>query len=78
MQCGTIVIMSNNNLPHWDLTPIYAGVDKPDFLSDLESVVTLSKKLMSDIEAHKPLYDIITSLNEIITIKKQIIYQKDH
>lgn len=69
MQCGTIVIMSNNNLPHWDLTPIYAGVDKPDFLSDLESVVTLSKKLMSDIEAHKPLYDIITSLNEIITIQ---------
>ena len=60
--------MSNNNLPHWDLTPIYKGVDTPDFLADLEKVVTLSNKLKSDIEEHKPLFDVITLLNEIITI----------
>ena len=59
--------MSNNNLPHWDLTPIYMGVDTPDFLEDIEKVVTLSNKLKSDVEEHKPLFDVITSLNEIIT-----------
>ena len=60
--------MSNKNLPHWDLTPIYKGVDTPDFLADLEKVVTLSNKLKSDIEEHKPLFDVINLLNEIITI----------
>lgn len=64
--------MSNNNLPHWDLTPIYKGVDTPDFISDLEKVVTLSSKLKSDIEAHKSLYDIVTALNEIITIQSTL------
>ena len=64
--------MSNNNLPHWDLTPIYKGVDTPDFISDLEKVVTLSSKLKSDIEAHKNLYDIVTALNEIITIQSTL------
>ena len=60
--------MNNKNLPHWDLTPIYMGVDTPDFLEDIEKVVTLSNKLKSDVEEHKPLFDVITSLNEIITI----------
>ena len=55
--------MSNKNLPHWDLTPIYMGVDTPDFLEDIEKVVTLSNKLKSDVEEHKPLFDVITSLN---------------
>ena len=63
-----MIPMNNRTLPHWDLTPVYKGVDTPDFTGDLEKVSLLCTRVCDDIRAHKPLYDIIMGINEVMGI----------
>ena len=63
-----MIPMNNRTLPHWDLTPVYKGVDTPDFTGDLEKVSLLCTSVCDAIRAHKPLYDIIMGINEVMGI----------
>lgn len=40
--------MSNNNLPAWDLTDLYADINDPKIQADLESYKKLNEKLSND------------------------------
>ncbi len=50
----------NNSLPHWSLENIYKSVESEDFLSDLDKVETLSKRL-KDVPSLE-LYDELSAL----------------
>lgn len=55
--------MSENKLPHWDLSPIYTSVKSEEFLQDIETIKANAAKLVSMIPNHN-LYELLMLVND--------------
>ena len=56
--------MNEAKLPRWDLSPVYPGVESPEFKGDLEKITSLSQKLSASIKTAS-LKELIDLVNEI-------------
>ena len=59
--------MNGQKLPHWDLSPIYRGVECDDFLNDLEKISYLSKALEEEVSSSS-LYELLVLADEIAAL----------
>lgn len=59
--------MNGQKLPHWDLSPIYSGVDCDDFLNDLEKISSLSQELKDSV-CSSSLYDLLCLADRIAAL----------